>query len=38
MTEVIEYFDLWYPLPAILPYDVRIIIFDYVFDPLADPW
>lgn len=28
----------WYCLPHIIPYDVRVLIVEYTFDPFVDPW
>lgn len=36
--ELINVFDLWYPIGVELPNEIKGIIYDYVFDPLNDPW
>ena len=28
----------WYGLPDALPYDVKVLIVEFTFDPLTDPW
>lgn len=32
------YFEQWYPLPVKVPTDVRQLIYDFLFDPMKDPW
>lgn len=31
-------FLLWYNLPDILPDEVKLLVVEYTFDPLTDPW
>jgi len=38
MVDWKEYFKYWYPLPDVLPEEVKAYILEYVFDPLRDPW
>jgi len=38
MNQLLVYFNYWYPLPSVIPDEIRVIIFDYVFNPLEDPW
>jgi hypothetical protein len=34
----IEYFEYWYPLPSILPTDIKLEIYEFMFNPNEDPW
>jgi hypothetical protein len=36
--EWIQYFLECYPLPEILPDELKMIIIDYAFDTLNEPW
>jgi len=38
MWSVIDVVSLWYPLPVVIPDDVKVIIYDYAFDPFGEPW
>jgi hypothetical protein len=33
-----DYLHYWYPLPMSLPVDVQLLIIEFVFDPMTDPW
>ncbi len=33
-----QYLDYWYPLPDMLPDEIKREIHEYVFDVFADPW
>jgi len=34
--QYIQYVEEWYPLPPILPRDVRLLIVEFAFDPRRD--
>ena len=38
IDDLITYFSLWYPLPDEIPREIRLIIYDFMFNPLEDPW
>lgn len=38
MDNDVLYFESWYPLPLIVPSDVQVMIYEFVFDPEKDPW
>ena len=33
-----DYLNAWYPLPSVLPDDLKMLVFQFAFDPLMDPW
>jgi len=35
---VVEYFEIWYPLPNILPHELKHVVYSYIFNPVENPW
>jgi len=32
------FFNEWYPLPRVLPDEVKAIVFGFLFEPMRNPW